>query len=183
MFWKQAAPEHVRRIPECGQRSPRLHGYPLRSFQRRRRGGRRFPDAWAGPEVDSVGKNVLRGFGANDKSHSKCRQTRDPQTRGQILKRPQALRLMVLTKQGCKKVHTRPATSAVQQMIPATDSHIVTWRAVHQTKRLGAGVSLGILIMHTRADGIKSIHLRNSAHSLEGYHCQPVPLAIRPAWL
>jgi hypothetical protein len=32
MFWKQTAPEHVRRIPECGQRSPRLH-------------------AWASPEV------------------------------------------------------------------------------------------------------------------------------------
>jgi hypothetical protein len=41
-------------------------------------------------EVDSVGKNVLRGPpGANDKGPSKCRQTRDPQTRGQIPKRPQ----------------------------------------------------------------------------------------------
>jgi hypothetical protein len=50
------------------------------------------PGAWAGPEreVDSVGKNVLRGPpGANDKGPSKCRQTRDPQTRGQIPKRPQ----------------------------------------------------------------------------------------------
>jgi hypothetical protein len=54
-----------------GQRFPRRYmgiaHRPPRSFQRRRRGGRRFLDAWAGPEVDSVGKNVLRGFGAIDK--------------------------------------------------------------------------------------------------------------------
>jgi hypothetical protein len=43
--------------------------------------------AWAGPEVDSVGKNVPRGFGANDKSPSKCRQIRGPKTRGQSPKR------------------------------------------------------------------------------------------------
>jgi hypothetical protein len=34
-------------------------------------GGRRFPDAWAGPEVDSVGKNVLEDLEQIDKSNSK----------------------------------------------------------------------------------------------------------------
>jgi hypothetical protein len=45
-----------------------------------------------------------------------------------------------LTKQGSKKVLARLATSAVQQSIPATDRHIVTWPDVHQTKRLEADV-------------------------------------------
>jgi hypothetical protein len=69
------------------QRSPRLHGYPPRSFQRRRRGGGRLPDACAGPEVDSVSKMYLEDLEQIDKSPSKCRQTRDPETRGQIPKR------------------------------------------------------------------------------------------------
>jgi hypothetical protein len=38
-----------------------------------------------------------------------------------------------LTKQGSKKVHAGLATSAVQQSTPATDRHIVTWRAVPQS--------------------------------------------------
>jgi hypothetical protein len=50
-------------------------------------------------------------------------------------------------------VHTRLATSAVQQSIPATDKRIVTWRDVHQTKRLEADVSLSMLI--TRVDGVE----------------------------
>jgi hypothetical protein len=56
------------------------------------------------------------------------------------------LRLAVLTKQGSKKVHAGLATSAVQQIIPATDWRMVTWHAVHQTKRLEADVSLKMLI-------------------------------------
>ena len=40
------------------------------------------PDAWAGPEVDSVGKNVLRGFGANDKSPSTMSTEQGPQDEG-----------------------------------------------------------------------------------------------------
>jgi hypothetical protein len=68
IFWKQAAPEHARRIPECGQRSPCLHGYPPRSFQHEEGGAGEegpLPDAWAGPEVDSVGKMYIEDFGAN----------------------------------------------------------------------------------------------------------------------
>jgi hypothetical protein len=53
------------------QRPPRLHGYPPRSFQRSWRGGRRLPGAWAGPEVDSVSKNVLEDLEQIDKSPSK----------------------------------------------------------------------------------------------------------------
>ena len=59
------------------------------------------------------------------------------------------LQLTVLTKQGSKKVHARLATSAVQQSTPPTDRHIVTWRDVHQTQRLEADVSLGMLITRT----------------------------------
>jgi hypothetical protein len=64
-------------------------GIPRGRFNERRRGEGRLPGAWAGPEVDSVSKNVLREFGAIDKSPPKCRQTRDPKTktRGQIPKR------------------------------------------------------------------------------------------------
>jgi hypothetical protein len=64
-----------------------------------------------------------------------------------LLQQPSSpqLRLTVLTKRGPKKVHARPVTSAVQQSIPAADRCFVTWRAVHQTKRLEAGVSLGML--------------------------------------
>jgi hypothetical protein len=64
------------------------------------------------------------------------------------------LRLTVLTKQGSKKVHARPATSAVQQSTPATDRHTATWRDAHQTKRLEADVSLGMLII-TRTDDVE----------------------------
>jgi hypothetical protein len=72
-----------------------------------------------------------------------------------LLQRPSIpqLRLTVLTKQGPKKVHAALATSAVQQSTPVTERHIVTWHAVHQTKRLEAGVSLGMLI--TRIDDVK----------------------------
>jgi hypothetical protein len=48
------------------------------------------PDACAGAEVDNVSKSVLEDFEQIDKSPPKCVQTRDPQTRGQILKRPHA---------------------------------------------------------------------------------------------
>jgi hypothetical protein len=56
---------------------------PPRSFQRRRRSGRRLPDAWAGLEVDSVGKMYLEDWEQIDKTPSKCVQTRGPETRGQ----------------------------------------------------------------------------------------------------
>jgi hypothetical protein len=48
------------------------------------------PDACAGPEVESVSKMYLEDLEQIDKSPSKCRQTRDPQTMGHIPKRLEA---------------------------------------------------------------------------------------------
>jgi hypothetical protein len=56
-------------------------------LQRRTRGERRLPDAWAGTEVDSVSKIVIENLEQIDKSPPKWQQTRDPETRGQIPKR------------------------------------------------------------------------------------------------
>jgi hypothetical protein len=69
------------------------------------------------------------------------------------LLQPPSIPLAVLTKQGSKKVHAALATSAVQQSIPATDWRMVTWHVVHQTKRLEADVSLGMLL--TRIEDVK----------------------------
>jgi hypothetical protein len=46
-------------------------------------GGRSLPDACASPEVDSLSTNALEDLEQIDKSPSKCRQNRDPKTRGQ----------------------------------------------------------------------------------------------------
>ena len=65
-------------------------------------------------------------------------------------------------------MHARLATSAVQQSTLATDRHIVIWHAVHQTERLEADVSLGMLIIYWNRGRKNKNNVSYSAHSLEG---------------
>jgi hypothetical protein len=54
----------------------------------KKEGREKVSDAWAATEVETVSKMYLENFEQIDKSPPKCRQTRDPDLRDQIPKRP-----------------------------------------------------------------------------------------------
>jgi hypothetical protein len=159
---------------ECGQRSPRLHGYPPRSFQRRRRGGRRFPDAWAGPEVDSG------------------RQKMYLEDLEQSTKAPQNVPKPGTPKRGAKArsavLLLTPLTVSVPPMVPLSLHHRPRrpcgrrWRQLLYTQTLRGPVCLRCITYcvpgQQHQQGIFIYLLR--AHSRSPHHNQTTLLVFEP---